>query len=162
MTPTAEQPQEQEIELCRGHGNANPRAFLIIDHPQGEDLKTNYALSGATRNTMTGLLRDVGNNIDNFYCTSLLKTPPALTLDQCSEQKKGGGTKAYQEANNALVKAYGKYLIKKLTLLDLICSFALVSYLLISLLVFKEYVSFVVASFFLVLCWVLILRRNIL
>ena len=32
--------------MISGHGNSSPDVMFVSDHAQGEDLKTNYALSG--------------------------------------------------------------------------------------------------------------------
>lgn len=113
ITAVTENPEKV---LCRGHGSSNPQAILVIDHPQGDDYKTNYALTGASEYTVKGFMREVGLYFENFYCTSLIKVPPIVTLDSCKGQ--GGGTKKYQATNQPLVEKYNEILINEINLLE--------------------------------------------
>lgn len=104
-------------ELVKGHGVSNPDVIFIIDHPQGEDLRNGYSLTGAAEYKLKGLLKDNGLYLDQYYRTSLIKTEPAITLDKASREFKGQGLKKYREANQDLIKAHAQILIDEINIL---------------------------------------------
>lgn len=59
--------------MVLGHGNSNPAVVLVADYPQGEDLTTNYAISGYKQNQIRTFCRAAGLNYEGFYTTCLIK-----------------------------------------------------------------------------------------
>lgn len=124
----------EEITLIKGHGVSNPEVIFIIDHPHGDDYKTGYVLSGASGNTLKGLMKDVGIFIDSYYRTSLLKTEPIATQDQAKKRapapveivedpsaakskgkkKKAAESRDYVSINTRLVNEQSKFIINEI------------------------------------------------
>jgi uracil-DNA glycosylase len=59
--------------LVRGHGNSNPKVFFIVDSAHGEDLRTDYAITGYDGDQIRYFCREQNLNLDDFYRTCLIK-----------------------------------------------------------------------------------------
>lgn len=85
------------------HGSVTPKAFFIADGPHGEDLRTNFALTGSSGSSIAGFLRDQNLNIENFWRTVLVKEPiPSPKEDPSGEKLR------------MLVEKYGPLLIEEI------------------------------------------------
>ena len=60
-----------------GFGPSDPKLVFVGDQPHGDDLKTNYALSGYQHTFLQNNCREVGLEVGSFYKTLLLKDEPA-------------------------------------------------------------------------------------
>lgn len=61
--------------MVRGHGSNNPKVFFIADFPHGEDLKTEYALTGYAGNVLRDFCKEQGIYLEENYRTCLVKNP---------------------------------------------------------------------------------------
>lgn len=61
--------------MVRGHGNSKPKVFFIGDSPIGEDLKTDYALTGYSGSLLRGFCKEQGFELDDHYRSLLIKEP---------------------------------------------------------------------------------------
>jgi uracil-DNA glycosylase family 4 len=61
------------IHIVRGHGSSKPNVFFIADSPHGEDLRTDYALTGYAGDLLRQYCKEQQLNLDEFYRTCLIK-----------------------------------------------------------------------------------------
>lgn len=88
--------------MIQGHGNPSPKAIFIADAAYGEDLRSNYALSGYQGNTLAGFCKSQHYHIDDFYRTCLLKQEPP------------GKEHQDDAANKELLPQYGPILLEEI------------------------------------------------
>src|ERR1035437_4046806 len=97
--------------MTQGHGSAKPPAFFISDGPVGEDLKTNYALTGYGGNLLRDYCKGVNLNLDDFYRTCLVKEPlPKLF--------KGKNDEEYSTQIQKLIKTYSPIILNEINALQ--------------------------------------------
>jgi DNA polymerase I-like protein with 3'-5' exonuclease and polymerase domains/uracil-DNA glycosylase len=73
--------------LISGHGASNPSVMLVADYAQGEDLKTNYALSGFKENLLRQFCKNANLNYNGMYRTCLIKDDlPKLDGEKISKK----------------------------------------------------------------------------
>lgn len=59
--------------MVRGFGNSKPTAFFIADAPRGDDLKTDYSLTGYAGNILRDYCKEQRLNLEDFWRTCLIK-----------------------------------------------------------------------------------------
>jgi uracil-DNA glycosylase len=59
--------------MLQSHGNVKSPAMFIADGGIGEDLKTNYALSGYASTLLSSYCKEIGLHFDSFWKTALIK-----------------------------------------------------------------------------------------
>lgn len=104
------------------HGSSRPTAFLIGDYPVGQDLITNYSLSGFTETTLRNLASDNNLNFNDFWLTTLIKDKldPKLLVDHDEQGKKLNKRKEMDKvyALERHVSKYSNILIDEIKQLD--------------------------------------------
>lgn len=84
--------------MVSGHGNGAPDVMLVADYPQGEDLITNYAISGYKERMLKEFAKNAGLDYNNFYKTCLIKDdPPKFENWHITKKGKKGSKKKYSE-----------------------------------------------------------------
>jgi uracil-DNA glycosylase len=92
--------------MIRGHGNSKPKAFFIADGPSNEDLRNEYALTGASASTLQGFCKGEHLNLEDFWRTCLIKE--SLPRE---DDKQGTETKR-------LIEQYAPILIDEINTLE--------------------------------------------
>lgn len=95
-----------EFFLVRGHGSSTSKVFFIADGPHGEDLKTDYALTGYSGDLLRSFCKEQGLYLDDMWRTCLVKEPLPKVDDK--EQHK----------LHTLVDTYSRFLIEEINSLQ--------------------------------------------
>jgi hypothetical protein len=61
--------------MVQGHGSSFPKAILVADYARGEDLSTNYAISGYSRKLLEQFAKNTDTDFNYLYTTLLIKDP---------------------------------------------------------------------------------------
>jgi uracil-DNA glycosylase family 4 len=93
--------------MIKGHGNSKPLVFFIADSPHGEDLRTEYALTGFTGNLLKEFLKEQSIHLDDHYRTCLIK----------EELPKGSSEDKEQTIIKELTQKYSPILIDEINTL---------------------------------------------
>jgi uracil-DNA glycosylase len=101
----------ENYKLIQGTGPSNPKAFFISDYPIGDDLKSNYALSGYAYTLLSQFCNEVNLKFGDFYRTCLLKQEPLQSSSKCKSQ-------VYLEKNRPLLEQYGPILLDEIKTLN--------------------------------------------
>lgn len=93
--------------MIQSHGSAQPQAFFIADSAVGEDLRTNYALTGYNGSLLNGFCRDNGINLDNQWRACLIK-------DALPPEKNPFALQYDSEIVTNLLTQYSPYLVNEI------------------------------------------------
>ena len=103
--------------MVRGHGSSKPNVFFIGDSARGEDLKTDYALTGYTGDLLRGFCKEQGLHLDDCYRTLLVKEEFKATTNGNKVSKREA--KEIEEIQfRALIDKYSPYLIDEINTLQ--------------------------------------------
>lgn len=72
--------------MIQGTGFSSPSVMLVGDFGQGEDLTSNYALSGYKERVLQSFATNAGVNYNSFYRTLLIKDPIPSSFNFDSEE----------------------------------------------------------------------------
>jgi DNA polymerase I-like protein with 3'-5' exonuclease and polymerase domains len=99
--------------MIQAHGFSKPAAFLIADQPYGDDIRTNYAITGFQENQYRQYIKHHNLDFNTFWRTCLIKDPPpkAPPTDTKSKTKRKLEDQVYLDK---LASQYGKYLIEEI------------------------------------------------
>ena len=101
------------MKLISGHGSSKPSVMLIADSARGEDLKTNYALSGFTENRLKDFTRRAHLNYSDFYKTCLVKGElPKVSIE--TKRKKIPEAEVARSYLSTVVPSFASLLINEI------------------------------------------------
>jgi uracil-DNA glycosylase family 4 len=97
--------------MISGHGSGKPSLMFIADGAQGDDLKSEYALSGYAGSLLRDFCHKVKLSESDVYYTCLVK-------EELSVKPIGAKTDEYLEGNKAVVEKYRRILNNEINTLD--------------------------------------------
>lgn len=76
--------------MIKSHGSASPQAFFIADAAYGDDVKSEYAITGHSGNVLRDFCKEQNLNLDNFWRSCLIKEPlplPTVPKDKLEDME---------------------------------------------------------------------------
>lgn len=105
--------------MIQGHGASKPAVIFVVDYAQGEDLKTNYAISGYKENLIKSFCSNAKFKYSETYRTALIKDDlPKLDGEKISKKQFNNESEYANLFVKRVVPQYAPILLNEINVLQ--------------------------------------------